>query len=1298
MPIDEVGLERVHKIIEESYKNLDDASIQQRAFQESLKYLGSLLDEEHWFCTEKLTALIKESLQLFAFLGSNALSWLKMKIKIQLGRCHLYANVHEYINNLDEFDYERVLESLASTLAQVSFETDKNFDMTHQIFVLLYECLWGIDLLEKEELRDKFRTLFLGIQKNGKFLRIYDEVVPGMIYFLFDEKFEDFSLWAKKSLEKLSRKINSSEFASIAKIPFTISMDNYLKTNNALSNRSASIFWKGASVLFHYTEKNSIIADLSSQGWDIVGLTCSRLSENTSVILDILDVFSELLNVLGSTFWEQAMYCNPLSVIDVIFRNDYIHNMIKSINKDNKMSGDFSKVFVTPFIWIKSFINSLQNSNRHHSCSKFLFYFLEYFQHNEYPKENRDNYKILACQVLSLTFEILLKSESLDFDTYLILVEENRKVFENYLKIIVEELLFSNKVNSCVKAKACQLVGLVLSVDCKILQQEFYNITKKVESSVSTIVTIMNYSYGRIWDILIQNIQSHDLDIISQIFQSFSLLSYIEIIDTESERSAYFNKMFMDIILKMSQLLARFDEIDSNIFKAMLEVPEINYSVISLSFSPILEISQLSLNIIKQAYDCVDRYQAFRFNLSYNFVSTLMGLINVIDSFMDVQSFLVASQLVKTSITILDILCSSENGLLLLDEYNSKENQSILIILWSQFWIFLNMLFSFSLLWANDFPKVSMIAFLRNVLEMANNMVNYSKIYDSIILLNRVSDSKEILYGSHILSFQIQDCLKYSFSWLRLNDEALLVSTVDFICLLFFRLKVANIIVERNILTNLENFLRKKSHKTNLTNEQKVKLYSIFQEFDFILNKSNEINVDSLSTVKRQSCKDAETVINNANEKSKSDSEFFKLKKTFPESISEAKLKVQPKMTIELLNSKAMSSLIESKNNINRYNFKGLNYLKNRSTNYHGSNLKFSSIKQFRLELLKDKKKMNKVLKRVSRIGTDFTNSRLFGPEILELDNSVKNEDLERSLFSDSECEDNNTESTFLSKDDKIYPKIRQVERKSVQRLDCIDVTDKNPLFRQKLLKQKVDLLKMRLFPSLSPLHKQILQWDINYNEEIPPNANKQMYLEVKYKFQTPGAYMNTFEPLLLLECWQQIIKAKEENINQSFKIKIINRASVDEFIDLYVFVSYEIFYSVIISDSDILVISDALKPLEEVNSISCLAKVQAISKKDSVELTLRTYPSNKMNMLLRPNNELYGLKLFSLVTIQREYSALKKYLELCDDIISAKAQPLPLSSSDEIQRAMVIYNVNKPQAEAIVGVTKSTGFHLIQG
>ncbi|KAG4301639.1 hypothetical protein PCK1_002124 [Pneumocystis canis] len=1323
MLINDEKLKEVHELIEESYKNLDDTALQQKAFQESLKYLGSLHDREHWFCTKKLDALIREALQLFAFSDSSALLWLKTKIKIQLARCHLCiknyhilkkdiknlynehekdldTNIHEYIHYLYEFDYERVYEAISLILERISLNKEKNESITSQAFIIIFECLWEINLLKIPDLKDKFKTLF-ELQKNIDFFSIYNEVVPGMIYFLFDEKFQDFSSWAEKSLEKLSRKLNLSEFTLIAKNPFITAMDSYLKTNNSTFAIPTSIFWKGASILFHYTEKESIISDLSSQGWDIVGLTCSRLSENTPIILDILNVFSELLNILDSTFWEQAMYCNPINTIDTICQNDYINKTIKTLNKDDEIDKNSFTVFIEPFLWIKPFINSLQNSSRHHSCSRLLFYFLEYFQKDEYPTENKNNCKILAYQILSLIFEILLKNDYMDFDTYLILVQENRKVFENYLKVVINSL-FSIQTNNYARIEACHLIGLVLNVDCSILQQEFYNITEKKEYD-NVIVTIMNYTYEKIWDALIENIQNSDIDIISQIFQSFSLLSYIEILHSESKRSIHFNKIAMEIILKMTQLLSLFDKSDSSLFETMLQIPEINHSIILLLFSPILEINQLSFNIIKQAYNCNDYYEAFRFNLLHNFTSTLIGLINVIDNFMDIQSFTIASQLVKVSITILDILCSSENGLLLLNKYESKEYQSVIILLWSQFWIFLNMLFSFSLSWANNFPKDSMIIFLKNILEMANNMVNYSKIYDSIILLDKVKDSKEIYNKYNKLSPHIENCLKSSFSWLRLNDNTLLISTIEFICLLFFRLKIANIVIEENILVTLKDFLKKKSHKTNLNNEQKEKLYFIIEDSSFMLNKSYKIKTDDSSIVLQPySYKNTETFIDNTEKKPKNIyyTKSLKLKESLSNSILQTESKAQSEVITESLHPKIMTSLLESKNNINKYNLKRLNYFKNRSTNYNESNLKSNSIKQFRLELLRDKRRINKALKKITKTNTNTMDSKLFGPEIQELDDSTDNNNLGESISSISECEDN-ADNVFSVKDDKTYPKIRQIERKSVQRLDCFDIIDKNSFSKQKLQKQKTETLKMKLFPVLSPLYKQILQWDINCNKEIPPNTNEQTYIEIKYKFETSHSYINTFEPLLLLECWQQIIKAKEENVNQSFKIKIINRISVDEFIDLYIFISYEIFYSIVISDSDILVISNVSNPLTEITASSCLAKVQTVSKKkDSVELTLRTYPSNKMSIILRPNNELYGLKLLSLITIQREYSALKslEYLELRDDIISAKSQQLPVISSNEIYRAMTTYNVNKPQAEAIIGVTKSTGFYLIQG
>ncbi|KTW30689.1 hypothetical protein T552_00402 [Pneumocystis carinii B80] len=1318
MSIDEAGLLRVQELIEESYKNLEDTSIQQKAFQESLKYLGGLCEDEHWFCSNKLDALIKESLQLFMFSKSDALSWLKRKIRDQVGRCYscvkhyhilkdeietsyegheydLDRSIHNYIKHLREFDYERIYEALNEWSDEILLEK-KEMTINFRKFIVIYECLWDVELLKKDELKDKFKNIFLAIQKKNKFLRIYDEVVPAMVYFLFDEKFEDFYSWAEVSLKKLSRKLNSFEFSSIAKKPFTIAMDNYLKTNNSMPEMSTSIFWKGVSILFHYTEKESIIVDLSGQGWDIVGLTCSRFFENTPVILDILNAFLTLLNVLGSTFWEQAMYCNPLNAIDTICQNNYVHKMIKTSDMSNSQMDESSFMsFILPFMWVKPFINSLQDSNRHHSCSRFMLYFLEYFQQDEYSKENRDNCKAFAYQILSMAFEILLKSAFMDFDAYLILIQENKKVFEKYLGI-VEESLFSIQTNDFVKAEACRLIGFVLKVDCKILQQEFSNIMKKSEKYDDSVMTITNYTLGRIWDVLIQNIRDCDLDIMSQIFQSLSSLSCIEIIQEESERFVYFNKIAMELILKAVQLFRKFDEMGSNIFKTMLQVPEINHSIISLSFSPIIEIGQLSSNIIKQAYNCVDQYEIFRFSLSHNFVSTLAGLINVIDNFENIQSFSVASQLIKAFIEVLDILCSPKNGILLLDQYKSKEYRPVIILLWSQFWMFLKMSFLFSLSWANDFPKDSMVVFIRDVLKMVSNMVNYSKVHDSIILLDD-GDSDEPSHMLHKLFFQIQDCLKYSFRWLRLSDKELLISTVDFICLLLFRLKVGNIAIEESVLAILRDFLEKKSSKTSLTNEQKMKLSFALQEFELMLDKFNDVKVfESPILSQKLPCNNPDICVGNVERKTSdiSHSKSFE-SGSLSNFTSGTKPKVQTKLVMEVLNSKAVLPSHESESNLNKYNLKNPSYSKNKSLNSHGLGFKSSSIRQFRLELLRDRK-INRELKKCTKTSTNTTGSKLFESETPPDD--IKDRDLEELVSSDTESENSNIDNLPLK--GKISPKIRQIKRKSVQRLDH-DILGSSLFSKQKLQKQKVNTSKMRLFPSLSPLHKQILQWNLNYNGEIPPGTIKQTYLEVDNKFQTPQAYVDTFEPLLLLECWQQIIKAKEENTDETFKIKIINRISVDEFIDLYVFISYEIFNSLVVLDSDILVISDVSNPFTESNAKLCLAKVQMISKKKNfVELTLRTCPLSKITTLFCPNNELYGLRLFSLVTIQREYSALKslEYLELCDSIINARPQPFPLVSPAEIQYAMTTYDVNQPQAEAIVGVTKSTGFYLIQG
>lgn len=72
-----------------------------------------------------------------------------------------------------------------------------------------------------------------------------------------------------------------------------------------------------------------------------------------------------------------------------------------------------------------------------------------------------------------------------------------------------------------------------------------------------------------------------------------------------------------------------------------------------------------------------------------------------------------------------------------------------------------------------------------------------------------------------------------------------------------------------------------------------------------------------------------------------------------------------------------------------------------------------------------------------------------------------------------------------------------------------------------------------------------------------------------------------------------------------------------------------------------------------------------------------------------------------SLTTTMREYAALEglEYYDLGQEIIQPKPSIISKPSSEEIEQYRARYDVNEPQAEAIVcAIKKKKGFSLIQG
>jgi senataxin len=53
---------------------------------------------------------------------------------------------------------------------------------------------------------------------------------------------------------------------------------------------------------------------------------------------------------------------------------------------------------------------------------------------------------------------------------------------------------------------------------------------------------------------------------------------------------------------------------------------------------------------------------------------------------------------------------------------------------------------------------------------------------------------------------------------------------------------------------------------------------------------------------------------------------------------------------------------------------------------------------------------------------------------------------------------------------------------------------------------------------------------------------------------------------------------------------------------------------------------------------------------------------------------------------------------EILESILEAKPKDLPEVTSETARKAMAAYNVNEPQARAIIGAMRVKGFALIQG
>lgn len=226
------------------------------------------------------------------------------------------------------------------------------------------------------------------------------------------------------------------------------------------------------------------------------------------------------------------------------------------------------------------------------------------------------------------------------------------------------------------------------------------------------------------------------------------------------------------------------------------------------------------------------------------------------------------------------------------------------------------------------------------------------------------------------------------------------------------------------------------------------------------------------------------------------------------------------------------------------------------------------------------------------------------------------------------------------SEDEGLFEKPKTIEKKATRNIlkenrgtPLLAPPPRVPTISDKEKEQQ--RMRQRLNINLNPLYKTVLSWNFHSSHAFPDK--KRDYASVQDSFRSVAEYQKVLEPLLMLECWQGIQRAKAEGAtrNTPFKVTIGKRVSVDSFTDIYASVLKSSVAEAGLTDADLIVLTyyqgasaTARRPSQ--TQPYCMAKIKEISSANAeyFDLVLRTYEPVTLLPHLGQKYELHGLKI----------------------------------------------------------------------
>jgi senataxin len=596
-------------------------------------------------------------------------------------------------------------------------------------------------------------------------------------------------------------------------------------------------------------------------------------------------------------------------------------------------------------------------------------------------------------------------------------------------------------------------------------------------------------------------------------------------LDTVNRSLAIIQGSFLDALSKYANYNVSSSVLD------LLRKPGVVKDVMVLMLSPVEDIQTAAQTLVGQAFDVDVRLDCFRALLENLPDAAFEGIFDFLDTFIQYAPIVpeacsLSKSLVRCLTDIIEVLCASHDGLLHNDQFlksGEKFNPTVdLPRLWKLMSKSITVIFKRTPLWSAYFENEDMIVWMRDALIFGRDMLAQRRVMETVASIGsgqpsslQAVNSRELSKVGKDMVNDLQDVLPELARWLRLTDEELLHQSFSLLQSLLDCFRESHVPPSPAGIAKLNRHIddaRKNDPtrpQTRLDSTRLSKLEDALASFD---------SDDEVQIVSHMMAPDH------------ADNQISGVSK--------------PKLVPLARGLQSQEDNLKPSTGIPRP--------------------PTSKLSTSRFFTDRDQQKLD----------ADVSLPSLRKPQQVHLvdpstsvkrrDPGPKNEGIKGNVqdweapSSESESEDDEPSQGGLAALGKFQrsPKVKKLtERRQVK---MFDISTNSQSAVQARLGRRDDARKtaLRLKPDISSLHRALLSWNYDHPGAEPPITGAAPSLvRVPDQFADHHEYLKVFKPLLLLECWSQIVRSKDQ-VQDTYECKVASRQYTDDWLDVDISIS----------------------------------------------------------------------------------------------------------------------------------------------